>query len=1147
MTKKFFLFLVLGVPTVLFAQGVIDGSPNTYLNNYVQPAPDAASLGKYADFPISYYTGTPEINIPIYGLKDGAAKLPISLSYHASGIHLAEVATWVGLGWTLNAGGMIMRTVRGAPDEGTLKGYTSLALGPRGYYKDSGLMKLPLLAHPDANGNFLDNPSQMTMTGFTIPGIAAGALDCEPDLFTFNFDGYSGKFVFDEFKTPHLLTDDNLKIYVNYSGGLFTYWIITTPEGTKYYFGENNVQEITNPSSASSGSDPDAALPASWYLTKVVYPNTKDTIYLNYTAETYLYNDLGPESKMYNFVNYQGGPNLNSVCLNNPLQNMVKTTVTGYRLTNIKSKNYNVVFVADTSRQDLPAGGYTHKELDSIKINTTAGQCIKQFAFHYTYFQSTYTTACNWCNTQNPAWPIDSSDTRRLKLLSLKEVSGDGTMSKPPYQFIYQDTFQLPRRLSYDQDHWGFSNYSSGNNNPFFTPGVSFQGMSNCSVLADRTPKWPQMEAATLLSIRDPLGVTTKFEFEANSSYGYPVVGGLRVHRIIVTDSVTGIQNIRKFVYQGGVLFKIPNYLMNLQNEFYALPSAQSASPGYQGYNSATFNNIYVILKQSQSFIPLQDAQGNAVGYSSVTEIFGNNGEGGSTIHTYQMNLNPHGDSRLSLYNYASLQSVTGAFSQTINSLCGNGNFNNILPQNLLYATSYLAPLYYPIAPDQNDVTRGKLSNELTYDSSGNLLKSVYNMFGLNYHEYNWIRGLKAYQSPIISQPISTSIYPMFPSNLIAMTFYKLHTGISHLISTIETDYKDGKSMVTVHNFGYEDTLHTLQTSDTSVTSQGDSIIKKTYYSYDYANSATSDNVFGKMKARNLLLPVSTRLWKNNQLLSGTVTQYQDFASLGTDTFINPAKIFSFQTIVPKTSSQAGETIKFTSPWTTLLPNTSFIEKADFTISGTTGKIIQQKLVSDKDQALIWDNVYSLPLAQVDNAYFSDIAFNSFESAETGNWTYTAGSVVTDATAPTGTHAYTLSSSNPISKSSLNTTQTYVVSYWLKSGASASVSGGTQSGATTGRTLNNWTYHEVKVTGTTSLSITGTGNVDEVRLYPSTAQMTTYTYDALLRLIAECSANSTVSYYDYDSLNRVMDIRDQYGNVIKAFQYNYGRQSRSSQ
>ena len=80
-------------------------------------SPDAASLGKYGEFPVNNYTGLPSISIPLYSVQSGEIGLPISINYHAGGIKVEEMASWVGLGWSLNAGGVITRSVRGIADD----------------------------------------------------------------------------------------------------------------------------------------------------------------------------------------------------------------------------------------------------------------------------------------------------------------------------------------------------------------------------------------------------------------------------------------------------------------------------------------------------------------------------------------------------------------------------------------------------------------------------------------------------------------------------------------------------------------------------------------------------------------------------------------------------------------------------------------------------------------------------------------------------------------------------------------------------------------------------------------------------------------------------------------------------------------------
>ena len=85
--------------------------------NYAVPSPEVAAFTKYGDVPVSEYSGTSEISIPLYTVKLGSLSIPITLSYHASGIQVSQEATWVGLGWNLMAGGCISYTPVGGNDQ----------------------------------------------------------------------------------------------------------------------------------------------------------------------------------------------------------------------------------------------------------------------------------------------------------------------------------------------------------------------------------------------------------------------------------------------------------------------------------------------------------------------------------------------------------------------------------------------------------------------------------------------------------------------------------------------------------------------------------------------------------------------------------------------------------------------------------------------------------------------------------------------------------------------------------------------------------------------------------------------------------------------------------------------------------------------
>src|SRR5687767_5325132 len=63
---------------------------------------------------VNMQTGDFTYNVPLLEVPGPEGAYPLALSYHA-GIQPNEDASWVGLGWTLNAGA-ITRSVNGYPD-----------------------------------------------------------------------------------------------------------------------------------------------------------------------------------------------------------------------------------------------------------------------------------------------------------------------------------------------------------------------------------------------------------------------------------------------------------------------------------------------------------------------------------------------------------------------------------------------------------------------------------------------------------------------------------------------------------------------------------------------------------------------------------------------------------------------------------------------------------------------------------------------------------------------------------------------------------------------------------------------------------------------------------------------------------------------
>lgn len=92
--------------------------PQVVTSNVIPPSPQMRAFQIYGDIPVSYSTGVPDISIPLHTLVSGNIKIPIVLRYHTHSVKPFDSNSGnVALGWIVEYGGNINRSVVGAKDE----------------------------------------------------------------------------------------------------------------------------------------------------------------------------------------------------------------------------------------------------------------------------------------------------------------------------------------------------------------------------------------------------------------------------------------------------------------------------------------------------------------------------------------------------------------------------------------------------------------------------------------------------------------------------------------------------------------------------------------------------------------------------------------------------------------------------------------------------------------------------------------------------------------------------------------------------------------------------------------------------------------------------------------------------------------------
>lgn len=339
----------------------------------------------------------------------------------------------------------------------------------------------------------------------------------------------------------------------------------------------------------------------------------------------------------------------------------------------------------------------------------------------------------------------------------------------------------------------------------------------------------------------------------------------------------------------------------------------------------------------------------------------------------------------------------------------------------------------------------------------------------------------------------------------------------------------------TTYNY-YDNPVHYQVTRNLVTDSKSNKHATFIKYPQDYITSGnfTGNTILDSLIGRNMLGNVIEKT--DSLYLSGSSTgsvtgaQLTKFRFIASD-MLAPDRQFQLAINVPLTNFQP-----FAISGNTTSQDSRYRKMINFDLYDSHHNLIQFTPADQVINSFIWDYQQTYPIAQVKNAIKNDIAYTSFESDGTGNWTITSTNR-NSTNFLTGLKSYNLNNGNITNTNTLDANKRYTISMWAKTTA-PTVSHSTL--VKTGRSYNGFTYYEFKTNaGFTSFTISGTMVIDELRLYPTDAQMTTLTYQPLVGITSECDINNRINYYQYDDFGRLKLVIDQDGNIRKKIDYQY--------
>jgi hypothetical protein len=377
---------------------------------------------------------------------------------------------------------------------------------------------------------------------------------------------------------------------------------------------------------------------------------------------------------------------------------------------------------------------------------------------------------------------------------------------------------------------------------------------------------------------------------------------------------------------------------------------------------------------------------------------------------------------------------------------------------------------------------------------------------------------------------------------------YYIYSGRADLSSTTEKSFTNGALYYTQTTNILVDPMTLLQKGKIIQKDVNSLIVQLNYYASDYSIPGSALEKLVQLNA--IHTPVATETWllKLNftafgfvftyELLDANITEYKAY-SFGNREEIKPWKTYTLKSKTSVPAAQIGMHNR-----NVLIRKPEFFKLQNEMVYDNDGNLVQT--ISD-DNITSFVNDYSdrYTIASVANAGYAEIAYSSFEANGKGSWDFntafianTSGGITGEKSLLIGSYPAISPTPSTVTKSGLNASKTYIITYWMKDNGSDYVQVNGSAGSLLFQT-GSWKLYQHEITGSTGVTISGTATVDELRLYPKGALMSTVTYKEGIGKIADCDANNRLLYYEYDALGRLKLIRDQNRNVIKTYEYNY--------